>query len=171
MLGVKYDGEKPQWHLLPFDALEETVKVLTWAAKTKYGPHNWKFVTNPRVRYISALYRHLLKYMMGEKTDADSGLSPLSHALCDLIFLIWHENNYTNFGESVEPEQLLLLYTQNKQAVIELIASRMISNQPQFSQLSEEDHQFHKLVRTLSNFNEADLFHQAEIVGLIKNGR
>ena len=95
-IGNKYDGDKPDWSLLPFTALSETVDVLTFGAK-KYGPENWKLVPNAKKRYLAAAFRHIVSYATGEKKDAESGKSHLSHALCCLLFILELEKeNDTN---------------------------------------------------------------------------
>jgi hypothetical protein len=90
--GVKYDGGKPEMRLLPFRALDEVSKVLTYGAK-KYRPDNWKYVDNAVERYESAMLRHISAYMQGEESDPESGLSHLGHAACCILFLIWFKSN------------------------------------------------------------------------------
>ena len=89
--GIKFDAEKDQWMLLPFDVLREVVRVLMLGAK-KYSPDNWKYV-KPKERYFDACIRHLTAWQSDEKLDKESGLSHIAHAICCLIFLLWHENN------------------------------------------------------------------------------
>ena len=89
--GVKNDDNKPDWSLLPMSTLEGVVKVLMFGEK-KYSRDNWQKVDNAKNRYFSALMRHLVKYLDGVKTDDESGLSHLDHALCCLIFLKWFED-------------------------------------------------------------------------------
>jgi hypothetical protein len=86
-VGVKYDGGKPQWSLMPWEALTEVVDVLTYGAK-KYSPDNWKIVPNARQRYIDASFRHLVAYAAGEKNDSETDMSHLAHAMCCLLFLL-----------------------------------------------------------------------------------
>jgi hypothetical protein len=95
MKGVKYDGEKPRWDLLPLSTLEGAVKVLTFGAQ-KYADDNWKIVENAEKRYHSALMRHLVAYFNGETIDPESGLSHLDHVICNLVFLKWFEMQSKN---------------------------------------------------------------------------
>ncbi len=92
--GIKNDrlDNKPRWELLPMDAVEKIVEVLTYGA-TKYADHNWKMVDGLNDRYYAALMRHLVASRNGEKTDADTGMSHLAHAACNAIFLLWNEIN------------------------------------------------------------------------------
>jgi len=89
--GTKYDGEKLQWSLLPFDVLTDVVAVLMMGAK-KYSPDNWKYV-KPSIRYFDAAIRHLIAWKSGEKYDVESGKNHLAHAICCLIFLLWGDQH------------------------------------------------------------------------------
>lgn len=88
--GVKYDTGKPDWTLLPFDAVEEVVKVLDVGSK-KYSRENWQKVEPHRERYGAAALRHLSAWLRGERLDPESGLNHLAHAVCCLLFLLWHD--------------------------------------------------------------------------------
>lgn len=89
MNGIKYDNNKLDYTLLPFESLQEVVKVLMFGAK-KYSRDNWQQV-KPKERYIQAAFRHLIAYAMGEKLDPESGINHLAHCTCCLLFLIWHD--------------------------------------------------------------------------------
>lgn len=89
-LGVKFDSNKPQWSLLPFEALEEVVEVLTSGAK-KYAPNNWKYVPDADARYMDAAFRHMAQYMQGDKYDEETGNNHLAHAMCCLLFKLWFD--------------------------------------------------------------------------------
>lgn len=86
--GIKHDAGKPQWHLVPWGPMTVVVRVLMHGAG-KYSEDNWKGVS-PR-RYENAAYRHLIAWSQGEATDPESGLPHLAHAICSLLFLLWHE--------------------------------------------------------------------------------
>ena len=90
-LGQKFDKGKSRWGLLPFQEIKEIVDVLTVGSK-KYGDDNWKQV-KPRNRYIDALFRHLNAWINGEQLDPEDSLSHLAHAGCNLLFLMWFDNN------------------------------------------------------------------------------
>lgn len=87
---VKADNGKTQWSLLPFNELEQVVKVLELGVK-KYSKDNWKKCDNPE-RYKDALMRHVVAYVKGDKVDNESGLSHLAHAVCNCLFLMWEDN-------------------------------------------------------------------------------
>lgn len=87
--GEKKDDGKPRWELLPYDAVEGVVHVLTMGAK-KYAARNWELgISYGRV--FGAVQRHLTAFWRGENHDAESGLSHLDHAMCELMFLSAYE--------------------------------------------------------------------------------
>lgn len=88
--GRKDDSEKDRWDLIPMETVEQIVKILTHGAK-KYEPNNWQNVKPFEDRYYSALMRHLVAWRKGEHQDPDSGMLHLSHAACNVIFLLWNE--------------------------------------------------------------------------------
>ena len=93
--GTKFDNDKPQMDLLPFDTLEEVAKVLTFGAR-KYAPYNWaKGMKYSRL--IAACLRHFFKWCKGDEHDPETGLSHLHHAICCLMFL--SEYQRMNVGE------------------------------------------------------------------------
>lgn len=86
--------------LIPTVALYELGKVLTFGA-AKYDPHNWtKGIQHSRL--FAATLRHLYSYKSGEKTDPESGLSHLSHALCNIVFLLWMSVNRPDLDDLSE---------------------------------------------------------------------
>lgn len=87
---VKADSGKLQWSLLPFEELKDVVKVLMLGAK-KYTPDNWKKCDDV-TRYKDALMRHVISYVSGDKTDEESQLSHLAHAVCNCLFLMYFDN-------------------------------------------------------------------------------
>lgn len=83
-VGVKYDQEKPQYSLVPADALHEVVKVLTFGAK-KYSPDNWKQVPDLQRRYKDAAGRHEYQ-SVSDDFDDETGLYHLAHKICCDMF-------------------------------------------------------------------------------------
>lgn len=93
--GKKYDQGKPMYNLLPADALEEVVKVLTVGAIRYNEPidqENWRLVDNPQTRYFAAAQRHLWADKRGEDIDAGTAEHPgtdcyhLACAISSLMF-------------------------------------------------------------------------------------
>lgn len=94
MEGRKDDHHKPRYDLLPVDALDQVVRVLTFGAE-KYGDDNWRHVPNAYHRYFSAAQRHLWAYraavMSGNEDDQfddESGRHHLAHAISCLMFML-----------------------------------------------------------------------------------
>lgn len=95
--GKKFDAGKPAHDLLPFEALDEIAKVLSFGEK-KYAAGNWANGIQIR-RLLSAAYRHMGQFNSGEDVDPESGISHLAHAACNLLFAIWmvkHRPNMDN---------------------------------------------------------------------------
>ena len=86
--GIKHDGGKTQWHLLPHEAVEGAVRVLMHGAK-KYSAFNWA-KGMPYTRVLDATQRHLNAIYQGEDKDPDSGLDHVDHAICELVFLKYY---------------------------------------------------------------------------------
>lgn len=86
-VGRKFDGGKLDYTLVPFEGLDEIVKVLMFGAK-KYDRDNWRHVDNAAQRYTAAAFRHLTAYNKGETVDPETGVSHLAHAGCCLLFLL-----------------------------------------------------------------------------------
>jgi hypothetical protein len=88
-VGIKNDQDKykDRWDLLPFDAIEQIVKVYTYGA-AKYQPRNWeKGLAFTRLR--AALMRHLVAFFEhNEDNDPEWNLSHLAHAGCCLTMLL-----------------------------------------------------------------------------------
>ena len=89
----RLDG-KLMWELLPIEPIEEIVKILTYGAH-KYAPNSWQKLDNGINRYYAALLRHLFAWRKGEVVDKESNINHLSHAITNLMFLLYltNENN------------------------------------------------------------------------------
>ena len=85
--GTKYDDGKLRYDLVPFRAMDEVVRVLTYGA-TKYSPDNWRYVPHAEERYPAAALRHISAYLQGEKYDRESNMPHLAHAICSLLFTL-----------------------------------------------------------------------------------
>ena len=85
--GRKFDGGKLDYTLVPWEGMDEVVKVLEFGAK-KYARDNWKKVEHADTRYLAAAFRHLIQHNNGETADKETGLSHLAHATCCMLFLL-----------------------------------------------------------------------------------
>ena len=93
--GVKYDDEKLPYHLVPFDVIDDIVRVQQYGAK-KYTPNGWQTVPNGVERYISAAFRHMSSFQQGQVLDTESGLPHLTHALCSLMYAHYLQKRIVN---------------------------------------------------------------------------
>lgn len=85
--GVKFDGGKLPWDLLPVDALRAVVAVLAHG-KEKYGARNWEKGMDFS-RLYAAAQRHLTDaWWCGEDFDHESGQHHLAHAATDILMLL-----------------------------------------------------------------------------------
>ncbi len=87
---VKTNEGKLRMDLVPPEAEKAIAEVLTFSGTKKYRDRDWEN-GKPWGMYYGALRRHLMKWVMGEKEDPESGLSHLKHALCSLAILVTYE--------------------------------------------------------------------------------
>lgn len=79
--------------LIPAGPLAWLARVLGFGAD-KYSENNWKELSSPKdlARIKAALFRHVVKLVDGEWSDEESGLPHAAHAMCNLVFLLWHHD-------------------------------------------------------------------------------
>ena len=99
---LRYNQGKLQWSLVDFKSLEGMVKVLEMGAE-KYDKHNWK-KGMPVTQVGESLMRHLFAFLNGENTDSESGLSHLSHVLCNAMFMEYILREKPEFDDRYETE-------------------------------------------------------------------
>lgn len=90
---IKHDKGKPDFTLIPQEALLEVAKVFTYGAE-KYGVFNYSHGTDYR-RYIAAANRHLNQWLRGEDLD-ESGTNHLGNAIASIMMVL--DNQKTNKG-------------------------------------------------------------------------
>ena len=93
LTAIKFDANKLDWSLIPWDSVEEILKVLEFG-KAKYSSWNW--ATGEGFKYtrvFNSLLRHLFSWIRGEDNDPESGLSHLAHAGCNVFFLLYYVKN------------------------------------------------------------------------------
>ena len=86
MEAEKKDEGKLRYDLLPPEALEDIVKILTDGC-AKYGSRNWEQGMEWN-RCFAAAQRHLWAWQKGQDKDPESGSPHLAHAAVNLIFLL-----------------------------------------------------------------------------------
>jgi hypothetical protein len=77
---------KAPWHLLPYDALAEVVKVMAYG-KAKYAARNWEKGLQHDETF-GATMRHLTAWYAGEDVDTESGLLHLAHVAWNALALL-----------------------------------------------------------------------------------
>jgi hypothetical protein len=102
---LRYNQGKLQWSLVDFKSLEGLVRVLEMGAK-KYDKHNWK-KGMPVTQVSESLMRHLFAFLNGENTDPESGLSHISHVICNAMFIEYIMREKPEYDDRYE--------TQNKE--------------------------------------------------------
>ena len=91
---TKHDDDKIRYDMFPDNVLTDICKVLMFGAK-KYEENNWKKCTD-LTRYYNASRRHVEAWRTGEYYDNDSKLPHLAHALCNLMFMHYLEEEKQN---------------------------------------------------------------------------
>lgn len=84
--GIKHDQQKIRWDLVPYDAVNEIAKILTFGS-VKYEARNWEKGMGWS-RAFGALQRHLTRWFHGQDLDKETRLTHLANAGCCLFFLI-----------------------------------------------------------------------------------
>ena len=96
---IKHDDGKTDWSLVPFEALEGMADVLSFGAK-KYASWNWTDGGGfSYTRVLRSCLRHIFAFMRGEDNDPESGLSHISHAQCNLLFLAYYIRDKKKFSK------------------------------------------------------------------------
>lgn len=87
--GLRYDAGKPRTDLLPADGLLELAQLYT-AGAVKYGDRNWERGM-PWSKVLGPLLRHLLRWMVGQARDPETGLSHMTHVAWNAMALVVYE--------------------------------------------------------------------------------
>lgn len=90
---LKFDQNKPDFTLIPQEALLEIAVVFTKGAD-KYGVFNYSHGTKYR-RYIAAAMRHLNQWLRGEDID-EIGTNHLANAAASIMMVL--DSQKTNKG-------------------------------------------------------------------------
>lgn len=102
LAAIKHDQEKPRYDLLPYDAIEQIVHVLTLGAK-KYSDRNWEQGLKYS-RCFAALQRHLVAWFQKrEELDDETKTHHLANAACELLFLLSYEIRNTDINLDDRP--------------------------------------------------------------------
>lgn len=93
--GIKNDSGKRQWWYMDsfWEDLGEVADVLAYGG-TKYPAEdgaNWKRLPDAEKRFKDALFRHLVAYRLGEKSDKETGKSHLAHLITNALILMYFD--------------------------------------------------------------------------------
>jgi hypothetical protein len=99
--GLRFNTGKDRWDLLPMDAVEQVVKVLTRGAE-KYAERNWERGMKWSICQGSMM-RHLARMAKGEIRDPESGLPHTAHIACNALFLGAYELRGLSRLDDIEP--------------------------------------------------------------------
>jgi len=101
--GKRFNEGKPRVDLLVPEAMLEEAKVWEYGAK-KYGDRNWQRGMAWTI-VLASLFRHLLKIMMGQDYDEETGLLHLAHIKANTSMLIWYFYHYKKGDDRIKPEK------------------------------------------------------------------
>jgi hypothetical protein len=87
--GLRYDTDKLRLELLPAEWELELGRVSTKGAK-KYAPRNWE-KGMAWSKMIGCSRRHILRFLLGEKYDKETGCHHLAHAAWNLLALMSYD--------------------------------------------------------------------------------
>ena len=99
--GLRDNAGKDRWDLLPTDAVEQVVKVLTRGAE-KYAERNWERGMKWSICQGSMM-RHIAKSAKGERIDPETGLPHMAHVACNALFLLTYELRGMDTLDDIEP--------------------------------------------------------------------
>lgn len=102
-VAVRSSLQKVRFDLLPIAPLVEVAKVFAFGA-AQYGDRNWEEGFSWS-RCIGAIWRHLMKWCVGEDYDDESKLNHLAHVVANCFFLLQYA--ITNTGTDDRQKCLL----------------------------------------------------------------
>jgi hypothetical protein len=102
--GLRYDEGKNQIELLPPEWIWGLGEVMTQGAR-KYAKRNWeKGMKWSRV--VGSLFRHVLKFLAGERYDPETGCHHMLHAAWNCLALVSYD--LRGLGENDLPQANVL---------------------------------------------------------------
>lgn len=106
--GLRDNKGKPRLSLVPSE-LEAAVAEVIWKSSDraggKYPLQNWRKGL-PWSEVAESALRHIKKFAQeGEDLDHETGLSHLSHAACNIAFLLWYQKHRPNLDDRHKEEK------------------------------------------------------------------
>ena len=86
---LKSGAGKTRWDIVPWEIIKTVAEIITDGAE-KYSDYGWQEVGDAEDVYFAAAMRHLTTWRLGTQNDEESGKPHLAHAICNLIFCLWH---------------------------------------------------------------------------------
>lgn len=144
---IKKDVGKNRLDLIPVECIDAIGKVLTFGAE-KYFDSSWRQGINYS-RVYAATQRHLQAFW-GEAPDIDeeSKLSHLSHAFCNLAFLLAYEENkerYQTFDDRAGSNNE---FYKQQEGLVKSI-TKLVQENPGFFECQTGDDMLQKVYDTL----------------------
>jgi len=98
-----FDKGKVELAQVPYELKAAVARVLMMGAK-KYGRDNWREGMDWS-KVINSTMRHIEAYNDPNQPDVDpeSGESHLSHAACNIAFLLYYEKHYPELDDRAKP--------------------------------------------------------------------
>lgn len=90
---VKYDTGKPDFTLVPIEAMEMMAEGFAYGAR-KYRRSNYRQSGLEWTRLAAACLRHVYQWLFVSTIDAESGCNHISLALCSLAMLAFQIKNH-----------------------------------------------------------------------------
>lgn len=88
MQGIRHDGGKLRFDVLPLEGIVELARVGTDPiVNGDYPPHNWRLGMDWS-RIFNASMRHALKFWLGETYDDKTGCHHMAHAAWGMLVLV-----------------------------------------------------------------------------------
>jgi len=84
---LKIDEGKPNWSILPFEAIEFIIPAFEVGLKKYGGPFTYRGGINFSELYAAAM-RHLTSWYLGEDIATDSNVHHLAHAMANILMIV-----------------------------------------------------------------------------------
>jgi hypothetical protein len=101
--GLRYNEGKPQWDLMPYDALGQLAMVYTRGAQ-KYAPHNWLRGMDWS-KCFASMQRHAAAWHGGEDNDPETGLPHTAMIAWNALALLTYQLRGLGVDDRVKIEK------------------------------------------------------------------
>lgn len=117
--GVKYDGGKLRYDLIPAYALEQLAAIYTMGSK-KYDDNNWRKGMK-WTRIFGALMRHAWAWYRGQDIDPESGLNHMAHASWNCFTLVEYARIRPEFDDRIKYNERESRYKKIKKFITNIL--------------------------------------------------